>query len=833
MLLGGIAKGQWQQLIGPGLNTSSIAIKDSIVFVGTWHSCGTNAHPQRCGQLYISTDNGNNWTSSIFNYDDVVFAIAIKENNVFIGTNSGVYKSTNYGNSWLSVNSGLTNLVVNALAINGNNIYAGTNNGLYLSSNNGNSWSMLNTGMLNSHVKAIAFNGNNIFAGTDSGIFLSTNYGNSWNIMNNGLTDTNIKALTINGTNIFAGTCDDGVFLSTDNGNSWTAVNNGLPLNKNIWSLSKSGNNIFAGCYGTGIYWSKNNGNNWELVKNGMPSRILITTIFVNDSNIFAGSENNVGIHKRSLSDLLLKPVDADTISGPQIVYKGQTPITYTIPPILNAASYVWTLPSGASGNSDSNSINVIFGANSTTDYISVYGLNSLGKGDSSILKINVNPLWHQTNLNNETIYSFAKNGNDVFAGGWNGIYKSTNNGNTWTSVFNLPSQTYAISALAIQGNTIYAGSGNGMYISTDYGANWIKSDSGITYNHILSIAISGNNIFAGTYSNGIYKSTDNGISWVQMNNGLTCPYVYSLAVKGNLIFAGTTSQGVFISSDNGNSWIEVNNGLQTGIGVYSLLLINNNLYAGTTAGVFMTTNNGDYWSSINNGLISYPCYCAMSAINDSVLFAASYDLFMTSDYGSNWVKINDNFRDFNGYDIIVSENNLLAGTDNGIWKLSLSDTITTNVNPIMSGICSGDGLYSFMQTCSISAISTSGYKFINWTENGNIVCLDSTYTFIVVENRNLIANFSLIQGINEKFNQNNINIYPNPATNTLSLNLSQLQKLQNITVSIYDIQGKQLLFKNITEKQSEIDISAFAKGIYIIKVQSDKEILQSKFVKE
>lgn len=74
--------------------------------------------------------------------------------------------------------------------------------------------------------------------------------------------------------------------------------------------------------------------------------------------------------------------------------------------------------------------------------------------------------------------------------------------------------------------------------------------------------------------------------------------------------------------------------------------------------------------------------------------------------------------------------------------------------------------------------------------------------------------------------------VYPNPATNTLTLNLSQLQKLQNTTVSIYDIQSKQLLHQNINEVQTQLDISAFVKGIYIIKVQSDKEILQSKFVK-
>ena len=90
----------------------------------------------------------------------------------------------------------------------------------------------------------------------------------------------------------------------------------------------------------------------------------------------------------------------------------------------------------------------------------------------------------------------------------------------------------------------------------------------------------------------------------------------------------------------------------------------------------------------------------------------------------------------------------------------------------------------------------------------------------------------SFANGINET-TPKQITLYPNPATNTLTLNLSQLQKLQNASLSIYDIQGKQLLQQNITDTQTQIDISSFAKGIYIVKLQTDKETLQSKFVKE
>ncbi len=99
-------------------------------------------------------------------------------------------------------------------------------------------------------------------------------------------------------------------------------------------------------------------------------------------------------------------------------------------------------------------------------------------------------------------------------------------------------------------------------------------------------------------------------------------------------------------------------------------------------------------------------------------------------------------------------------------------------------------------------------------------------------DNKFQLAKYNNSSGINET-TPKQLNLYPNPATNTLTLNLSQQQGLQNATVSIYDIQGKQLLQQSITEAQTQIDISSFAKGIYIVKLQTEKETLQSKFIKE
>ncbi|MCD4794325.1 MAG: T9SS type A sorting domain-containing protein [Bacteroidales bacterium] len=54
---------------------------------------------------------------------------------------------------------------------------------------------------------------------------------------------------------------------------------------------------------------------------------------------------------------------------------------------------------------------------------------------------------------------------------------------------------------------------------------------------------------------------------------------------------------------------------------------------------------------------------------------------------------------------------------------------------------------------------------------------------------------------------------------------------IQKLIIS--DITGKQL-FEKITIKQNEtIDLSNFENGIYIISIQTDKEIFTTKIVKE
>lgn len=84
-----------------------------------------------------------------------------------------------------------------------------------------------------------------------------------------------------------------------------------------------------------------------------------------------------------------------------------------------------------------------------------------------------------------------------------------------------------------------------------------------------------------------------------------------------------------------------------------------------------------------------------------------------------------------------------------------------------------------------------------------------------------------------EEFHQpesSEINIFPNPATDKISITC---QHKQNLSLSVYNVFGALILSKELYNSKDEIDISNFSKGIYIIKIAGEDRAVMKKIVKE
>ncbi|CAN5305121.1 hypothetical protein BH09BAC5_BH09BAC5_14220 [soil metagenome] len=109
-------------------------------------------------------------------------------------------------------------------------------------------------------------------------------------------------------------------------------------------------------------------------------------------------------------------PGCSGAITGISTVCAGTQSVTYTVPPIQNATSYLWTLPSGATGVSVTNTITVDYALNAVSGNIIVSGVNNYGAGGTSILFITVNPI--------PTTPTISQNGNILSS--------SASSGNQW-----------------------------------------------------------------------------------------------------------------------------------------------------------------------------------------------------------------------------------------------------------------------------------------------------------------------------------------------------------------------------------------------------------------
>ena len=170
-------------------------------------------------------------------------------------------------------------------------------------------------------------------------------------------------------------------------------------------------------------------------------------------------------------------PVAAGTISGIATICQGQNSVTYSVPAIANATGYTWTLPSGVSiaSGSNTNSITVDFSASAVSGTISVFGTNGCGNGIAANYPIVVNPL---------PVAPGTISGTATVCQGQNGVVYSvpaiasaTNyswtlpNGATISSGANTNSITVDFSAAATSGNITVQGTnacGNGT-VSANY----------------------------------------------------------------------------------------------------------------------------------------------------------------------------------------------------------------------------------------------------------------------------------------------------------------------------------------------------------------------------
>jgi hypothetical protein len=80
-----------------------------------------------------------------------------------------------------------------------------------------------------------------------------------------------------------------------------------------------------------------------------------------------------------------------------------------------------------------------------------------------------------------------------------------------------------------------------------------------------------------------------------------------------------------------------------------------------------------------------------------------------------------------------------------------------------------------------------------------------------------------------ETLTEGAISVYPNPATDAVKISLG---KTKGSYLSVSDENGKILTVREINNlKEFDIDVSGFAKGVYVVTIAGDSKLFSTKFI--
>jgi hypothetical protein len=85
---------------------------------------------------------------------------------------------------------------------------------------------------------------------------------------------------------------------------------------------------------------------------------------------------------------------------------------------------------------------------------------------------------------------------------------------------------------------------------------------------------------------------------------------------------------------------------------------------------------------------------------------------------------------------------------------------------------------------------------------------------------------------IDEQLLADKVLIYPNPSSSQITIELPNTPQ-KNTFLSIYNLNGQQLITRPVTEPQTVVDISGLLSGVYFVKVADDRMVRMGKLVKE
>ncbi|MBM2815337.1 MAG: C-terminal target protein [Ignavibacteria bacterium] len=236
--------------------------------------------------------------------------------------------------------------------------------------------------------------------------------------------------------------------------------------------------------------------------------------------------------------------------------------------------------------------------------------------------------------MNSKNSFAAAAN-NVLYFGTWgDGIYKSVDEGGSWTPMSNGLSNKYINCIRISKTGILYAcTNGGGLFSYDSSNKTWSALNNGINNLFVKAVAINDTgHIFVGTRGNGVYRSKNNGVTFEELNSGLMHWDINALIIsKVGWVIAGTKGGGIWRSTDNGSNWIRSSSGLST--------KFINDFTKNSVGDIYTSTQGKGVYYSADHGLswVQFPTTGLTDLNISAIAFDKNYDLVVGTCNAGSW----------------------------------------------------------------------------------------------------------------------------------------------------------------------------------------------------
>ncbi len=665
-------------------------------------------------------------------------------------------------------------------------------------------------------------------------VMKSTNAGSNWSIYYTGHSQNNTSLHFINETTGFV-VSDTGIVLKTVNGGvNWSVISNMHQKNfhKTYFLNSETGylirHNDIYGNHGTALYRTSNGGVSWNVLLedstisiNDIKFADMLTGYFGGHLNQFSNSSNYLKIFKTTNSGITFDSLHTGFIF-PIIGIE-----------IKNNVIFIY------GGRSFPGMYGLIYSTNGGLNWLQ----SDLKKTLKDVSYLNANNFYATEAINGSSVllykstnnginwnsvtgdmkgydFEFLNTSTGVTVGPMGQIHKTTNSGSNW-----LPQTStiadYMNSADFVNENTGYACDEYKLFKTTNGGNNWNSLFT--AYLYVIDFVDANTGYFGGEHS--LYKTT---------NGGATITDITFANMPGKLTEIQFLDANTgFILGKYNTAWKTTNGGINwsliSGYGTgshYCLKFCNENLgFIGLYiynigSGISKTTNGGLNWSFMpipEAGDYIWDFYFLNSVTG---FFTADGKIFRTTNAGGNWSQVFEIFPHYEIYSIQFPSETI--GYATFAWGKMVKTTDAGSTWTVHNSIT--DNWFTDLYFTDINTgyfVGSNGVILKTTNGGGSPIGIEPISS-------NIPNSFELFQNYPNPFN---------PVTTirfTIPNNTSKRNELT--TLKIFDILGKEIsvpVSEILSPGEYEIswDASGYPSGVYFVTLSNGSRSTSLKIV--